>query len=66
MQKLKDFFLANSKVSSKEAYEYGKDYGMNGANQTNCHFSIFSSNENTAAWERGKREATTPPSAKES
>lgn len=62
MQKLKDFFLANTKVSSKRAYEHGKDCGLNGANQTNCHFSIFSSKTNTATWERGKREAKPPPS----
>lgn len=38
------------------AYEMGKDCAINGANETNCHFSIFSTPENTKAWEKGKRE----------
>jgi ribosome modulation factor len=35
------------------AYRMGYDNAINGANQTNCHFSIFSSRKNTDAWERG-------------
>ncbi len=42
------------KVSRKEAYKYGYDCGINGVNETNCHFSIFSSKENTKAWEEGR------------
>ena len=41
------------------AYQMGYDCEMNGANDVNCHFSIFSSKENTAAWEAGKRDAAT-------
>ncbi len=37
------------------AYKMGKDCALNGANTKNCHFSIFSSPQNTKAWERGKR-----------
>lgn len=36
------------------AYAAGRDAGINGPNTTNCHFSIFSAPEKTAAWERGK------------
>lgn len=50
--------LSIPKVSQEEAYSYGFDCEVNGANQTNCHFSIFSSKENTKAWEQGKKAAT--------
>lgn len=49
--------------SPEYAYEMGRDCAVNGANLTNCHFSIFSSPENTRAWERGKRDAETTPAA---
>lgn len=39
------------------AYRMGYDCGKNGANTTNCHFGIFSTPENTKAWERGKADA---------
>lgn len=45
------------KVERTEAYKQGYDCGVNGANTTNCHFSIFSSKENTREWERGKAAA---------
>ena len=48
--------LIPSKRSKEYAYKMGKDCAKNGANTTNCHFSIFSSKENTEAWERGKKE----------
>jgi hypothetical protein len=38
-------------------YEAGYDCGKNGPNQTNCHFSIFSTPFNTRSWELGKRDA---------
>jgi len=41
----------------KQAYDLGFDCGKNGANTTNCHFSIFSTPERTRAWERGKAAA---------
>lgn len=47
------------KVDSDHAYKMGYDCGINGANKTNCHFSIFSSPENTKAWEKGKSDAET-------
>lgn len=40
-----------------KAYNFGYDCGKNGANTTNCNFSIFSTPENTKAWERGKAKA---------
>ena len=40
----------------KYAYEMGVDCATSGANTTNCNFSIFTSKENTAEWERGKRD----------
>lgn len=42
--------------TTKYAYEMGVDCAVNGANETNCHFSIFSSPENTKAWEQGKKD----------
>ena len=48
--------LIPPKRSKEYAYKMGKDCAKNGANTTNCHFSIFSSRENTDAWERGKNE----------
>lgn len=36
------------------AYTAGYDCGLNGANETNCLFSIFSSPEGTKEWQRGK------------
>ena len=43
------------KHTKEYAYEMGKDYAVNGANTTNCNFAIFSSKENTRAWEEGKK-----------
>lgn len=40
----------------KYAYDMGVDCAKNGANTTNCHFSIFSNPENTKAWEKGKKD----------
>ena len=34
----------------------GLNCAKNGANTTNCHFSIFSSPENTKAWEQGEKD----------
>lgn len=38
-------------------FAMGYDCEMNGANTTNCHFSLFSSPENTKAWQAGKDKA---------
>ncbi len=35
-------------------YDMGFDCGKYGPNARNCHFSLFSSLENTKEWERGK------------
>lgn len=40
------------------AYNAGYDCGQNGPNTVNCHFSLFSTPENTMAWERGKNDGT--------
>lgn len=40
-----------------DAYEMGYDCGKNGPNETNCHFTLFSSVNKTKAWELGKRDA---------
>lgn len=41
-------------MNQKKAYELGYDAGKNGVNTTNTNFAIFSTPENTKAWERGK------------
>ena len=45
--------LIPPKRSEDYAYKMGIDSHINGANTTNCHFSIFSSPENTKSWEEG-------------
>lgn len=41
----------------RRSYKMGRDYALNGANSTNCHFSLFQTDECTAAWEGGKEDA---------
>ncbi len=43
-------------MNEREAYDWGKDCAINGANKVNCNFKIFSSPELTKAWESGKKE----------
>ncbi len=43
-------------ISTDYAYKMGCDCAVNGADTTNCHFSIFASPENTKAWEQGKKD----------
>lgn len=38
------------------AYKMGFDSSVNGANTTNCHFSIFTLDENTRSWEVGVKD----------
>lgn len=45
----------------KAAYDAGYDCEKNGANTTNCHFSIFSSKEKMEAWEEGKKDRKETP-----
>ena len=41
--------------NSKE-YKNGFDCGLNGSNETNSHFSNFSTREATNDWEAGQRD----------
>jgi len=55
----KDIYEANcvkheENMKSSKAYRLGFDCGMNGANDTNSHFSIFNTPEKTEMWEKGK------------
>ena len=47
------------RVTEEDAFNAGRDAGLNGVNDTNCHFKYFGSPALTAAWERGKKAATT-------
>ena len=42
-------------MTNTAAYNFGRDYALNGANKINCHFSIFLSPETTKSWELGKK-----------
>lgn len=44
------------KQASKE-YLAGWDAGMNGANDTNCNFTLFTTQTQTDEWDRGNRDA---------
>ena len=44
-------------MTIQDVYWKGYDCGKNGANIENCHYSLFSTPENTKAWERGKKDA---------
>lgn len=44
------------KPPESDAYNAGRDCGINGANTTNCHFRYLGSKELTREWERGKRD----------
>jgi len=50
--------------SQNYAYQMGYECEKYGTTEENCHFSIFSSKENTAAWEAGKRAAAAEKEAK--
>lgn len=49
--------LLTPKMDAKEAYTRGYDCGLHGSNEQNTHFSIFQSEEMTAAWSEGKEDA---------
>jgi ribosome modulation factor len=38
-------------------YQAGYDAGMNGANETNCHFKHFSTQQKMKEWQRGNDDA---------
>ena len=60
--KLEEFVkMLPPKADIEYAYNMGLDCGKNGANETNCHFSIFSNPQNTKEWERGKHDAELNP-----
>jgi hypothetical protein len=42
--------------TKNEAYKLGFDCAINKPNTINCHFSIFSTPENTKSWEEGKQD----------
>lgn len=41
-------------MNEEEAYNFGRDAGINGANTTNSNFSIFAKPELTKAWVKGR------------
>ena len=43
-----------AEVSEKHAEAMGRDCALNGPDDKNCHFSLFSNTALTRAWERGK------------
>jgi hypothetical protein len=54
---LQDFLAEIPKPDEKICFEQGYDCEMNGANETNCHFSLFRSPAHMRAWQRGKEAA---------
>lgn len=44
-------------MKTEEAYKLGKDYALNGANTTNCNFTVFASEQLKTAWEAGRDES---------
>lgn len=56
LDQIKQFVDELPKSNQKICYAMGYDAAMNGADEKNCHFSLFSSKENTAAWEAGNRQ----------
>ena len=56
-QKLKAFLEAIPDQDEKKAFAAGYDCGINGANTTNCHVSLFARPELMKAWEDGKKAA---------
>lgn len=56
-RRMAKLLTAQGHVDLDHAESMGYDCGKNGANETNCHFAIFSAPEFTKAWERGKARA---------
>lgn len=44
-------------TSERDAWSYGVDCALNGANTENSHFRIFRTKERTDAWTAGKKSA---------
>ena len=51
--------LSITKANVLHSYKMGKDCAVNGANEKNCHFSLFQNRECTDAWEQGKKDMAT-------
>lgn len=49
--------VKQQRVTEEDAFNAGRDAGLNGVNEENCHFRYFGSPALTAAWERGKKAA---------
>jgi hypothetical protein len=49
------FFKIQPPVTKEHTERMGFDSEFNGANTTNCHFSLFGSPELTKAWELGNK-----------
>ena len=56
MEKVKEVERTAWQKVLDRAYRMGKDCARKGANETNCHFTLFVSHESTKAWEQGKRD----------
>lgn len=54
-KKVKEY--ASGMIGVPEAYQRGYSCGKNGANDYNSNYRIFSTPENTKAWEEGKKDA---------
>ncbi len=52
----KGYISAGCDCEIGDAYSAGLDCAISGANKKNCHFTIFSSPQKTAAWEKGKKD----------
>jgi len=57
MKNFQSFIADIPKVNAEICFKAGYDAEMNGANTTNCHFSLFSNPQFAAAWENGKKQA---------
>lgn len=54
---LEDLIKTVNSKDEKIAVAMGYDCGINGADEKNCHFSLFTTSELTKAWEQGKKKA---------
>lgn len=52
-----EYLISTQPPPEREAFAAGYDSAINGANETNCHFTIFTTQDNTRAWERGAEAA---------
>ena len=57
LEKIQKFLNDIPSPDEKVCFAMGYDSEVNGADEKNCHFSLFSSVERTRAWERGKAQA---------